>query len=598
MFAKLTETITGRSTSPYTTPPVSPKAPNASTIERPAFVSFNGSKKPIFVDETTTTLDLLRLAEIKFKQPDRSLKTVFLHDGHSQEAELDGDDLVAPYISPGTYLVVRKEMENSPEPPRALVPNPNTLNNTANTTQRNELVSAHTDIPKQNHSPPPTASTNSLKPSSTAEDEAFIALHQDALKYGNLDVMLSINCATMESSALWLKQELEARGVSVWVCTTELKGGANWRDDIFRAVKGCRVLIPFINEPWANSGECDYEFALAIRTNLVSHDSGKTQRAIVVNGKDGSYAVPGIRRPAFLPLKFPDIPWTAKPAVEQLSCSTNFIVCDSTTLLDHKFQGLILQRILHGLYNLGIKITPLADDSPILPVTKKTVQPMTDPVSLAQQVITGIQYQLSNAQDLFTLVSRNGVSYDNMLREFEIDHLFDDYLGYSGNNRKGCYAIWSLEFKIVKELGPDWKEGDDVPFEVPISGTMIAHLMSVTKKKEGDPETDAEYSRLSQYEDKQDSKAVAKLKGFFCRRRGLVSLDEYELDTPVGMIRECKYRIVLQHDADSALPLNNEKLEGDSKQRSQSGKVALGLFSPKVGNPDDEWTSVIRLVAQ
>ncbi|KAJ3061693.1 hypothetical protein HDU99_005475, partial [Rhizoclosmatium hyalinum] len=321
-------------------------------------------------------------------------------------------------------------------------------------------------------------------------------------------------------------------------------------------------------------------------------------RTIVVNGKNGSYAIPGIRRPAFLPLKFPDIPWTAKPAVEQLSCSTNFIVCDSTTLLDLKFQGLVLQRILHGLYSLGIKVDSLPDDSPLVPVTKKTVQPITDPVSLAQQVITGIQYQLSNAQDLFTLVSRHGVSYDNMLREFEVEHLFDNYLGYSANDRKGCYAIWSLEFKIVKELGPDWKEGGVVPSEVPISGTMTAHLMSITKNKDGNAEADAEYSRLSQYEDQQEIKAVAQLKGVFYRRRGLVLLDAFELDTPVGMIRECKYRIVLQHDADSGNSLDNEKPAGEEKQRSQSGKVALGLFSPKEGNPNDEWTSVIRLVAQ
>ncbi|ORY53291.1 hypothetical protein BCR33DRAFT_711607 [Rhizoclosmatium globosum] len=548
--------------------PAPPANPLPQTTQT-AFVSFGGTKKPILITATTKTSDLLCLAETKFGQPTNTFVSASLHDGHSQEAELDGDDLVSPFLaSPGTWIVVQSVSKS-----------------VAPVTKSGKTATEPSDAKGK--------AAGNTKPS-MEEDEAFIALNKDAMKYGNLDVMLSINCATMETSALWLKQELEARGVSVWVCTTELKGGANWRDDIFHAVKGCRVLIPFINEKWANSGECDYEFALAIRTNLVSHDSGKTQRAIVVNGKNGSYAVPGIRRPAFLPLKFPDIPWTAKPAVEQLSCSTNFIVCDSTTLLDLKFQGLVLQRILHGLYNLGIRINPLADDSPLVPVTKRTMQPITDPVSLAQQVITGIQYQLSNAQDLFTLVSRQGVAYDNMLCEFELEHLYGNYLGYSTNDRKGCSAIWSLEFKIVKELGVDWKEGDAVPLEVPISGTMTAHLMSIMKNKDGDAETDAEYSRLSQYEDQEDIKAVAKLKGVFYRRRGLVLLDAFELDTPVGMIRECKYRIVLQHDADSGSSVDG----GKETRRSQSGSMALGLFSPKGVSGPDEWTSVIRLVAQ
>ncbi|KAI9328729.1 hypothetical protein BDR26DRAFT_873689 [Obelidium mucronatum] len=414
----------------------------------------------------------------------------------------------------------------------------------------------------------------------TGVDETFNAIYADAQKYGTIDVMLSINCWTMEKSAL---------GVSVWMCTSELQAGDNYRDGIFQAVKGCRVLIPFINQKWAKSGECEYEFSLAVRTNLISHDSNKTSR--VIQAKTAStgepYSIPGIRRPAFLPIKFPDIEWTENPAVEQLSCSTNFVVCDSINLLDGTSQTLLLPKILNGLYNLGIKIQLLPTDPPLIPMAKRSLVKKTNPVDLAQQVISGIQFQLQNAQDLNGGGGGNGATAGSpngaMFSVFPLNSLYRQYLGYCANERSGCEVIWSLEFLIEPE-------GDFNHQDPPLVGTCEGDFVTDVS----DTVESRQTHDLFNAHVKDDHCAVAFLKGKFDRRRGLVVLDAYDKDDPYSMIRLCKYRIVLEQGPDGNVE--------DEKNASRAGKQALGLFNPIIENPKkeealNEWTAVIRLVA-
>ncbi|KAJ3015838.1 UNVERIFIED_CONTAM: hypothetical protein HDU68_012550 [Siphonaria sp. JEL0065] len=421
-------------------------------------------------------------------------------------------------------------------------------------------------------SPSPMIQRKSLVPSLSATrppniDETFKAIYEDAQKYGTIDVMLSINCWTMEKSALWLKQELETRGVSVW-----------------------------INQKWAKSGECEYEFSLAVRTNLISHDSNKTARIIhAVTSTGETYPIPGIRRPSFLPIKFPDVEWTENPAVEQLSCSTNFIVCDAINLLDPSIQSLLLPKILNGLYNLGIKITPTPTDPPIIPMQKRSITKTTNPVDLAQQVISGIQFQLQNAQDLFTLVSRSGSTATgananaSMFTVFPMESLYKQYLGYCANERGGCEVIWSLEFLIeAQEVAAGGPENHLLV--VPVKGTCTAHLMSVQDVSQT-PESKKAFDLFNQHVN-EDHSAVAHLTGKFDRRRGLVVLDAYDKDDPFTMIRLCKYRIVLEQDPDAS----------ESGKSGRAGKRALGLFNPIIENPKaeellNEWSAVIRLVA-
>jgi hypothetical protein len=82
-----------------------------------------------------------------------------------------------------------------------------------------------------------------------------------------MDVMLSVHCGTMLSFANSLKTFLMERGYSVFLCDS-MTAGANYRDEISHNAAECQVMVPFINEPWCKSGECDYEFKIALRHSL------------------------------------------------------------------------------------------------------------------------------------------------------------------------------------------------------------------------------------------------------------------------------------------------------------------------------------------
>jgi hypothetical protein len=118
-------------------------------------------------------------------------------------------------------------------------------------------------------------------------------------------IMISLQVSSMKKFAHQLTKFLRDNGHNVWICTQSMSGGDSWRREIVKAVKRCHVFIPLINNPWAESGECEVEFNLAF--NLYTHSKGKP------------------RLPIFVPVAFPDLDWNAHAHVELLAANTNFI---------------------------------------------------------------------------------------------------------------------------------------------------------------------------------------------------------------------------------------------------------------------------------
>lgn len=91
------------------------------------------------------------------------------------------------------------------------------------------------------------------------------------------DVMISYRCKTAQAHADALKGLLEAAGVSVFVCSETLRAGEGYRSRIAQTAALCKVMVPLVDQAWAESGECAYEYNIAVRTNLVT----KTRPVII-----------------------------------------------------------------------------------------------------------------------------------------------------------------------------------------------------------------------------------------------------------------------------------------------------------------------------
>ena len=110
-------------------------------------------------------------------------------------------------------------------------------------------------------------------------------------------------------------------GITVWICTENLKGGDNFRDGIAKAVKNCDVFLPLLNEEWAVSEECKIEFNFAYSLNLNSTKKGRSK--------------PGEPRlPVIIPISFPNINWDDHIHVELLAANTNFIMHNTALFED------------------------------------------------------------------------------------------------------------------------------------------------------------------------------------------------------------------------------------------------------------------------
>ncbi|KAI8846229.1 hypothetical protein BC829DRAFT_398999 [Chytridium lagenaria] len=125
--------------------------------------------------------------------------------------------------------------------------------------------------------PPPTQEPPPLRkihpeetlqiPASSRADDVFENVASETDKYGSIDVMISLHCGSMSTSA----------SDSVWACISNIEGGEDYREGIYAAVKSCRVFLPLINLQWSQSGE------------------------------------------SILPVKFPNVSWNDNPKIEQVS---------------------------------------------------------------------------------------------------------------------------------------------------------------------------------------------------------------------------------------------------------------------------------------
>jgi len=81
--------------------------------------------------------------------------------------------------------------------------------------------------------------------------------------------MLSVHCASMLGNANNLKKFLEELGYTVFLCD-QMLAGDQYRSAISGNALRCKVFIAFMNAKWCTSRECEYEFNIALRTNLTN----------------------------------------------------------------------------------------------------------------------------------------------------------------------------------------------------------------------------------------------------------------------------------------------------------------------------------------
>lgn len=101
--------------------------------------------------------------------------------------------------------------------------------------------------------------------------------------------MISFHCGSTMALAARLRDALQSRGYRVWWCAGDLAAGAPYRREIARNAALCRLMMPLVNENWAKSLECEYEYNIALRTALVT----KTRPILVPVILNGSHSLFG-----------------------------------------------------------------------------------------------------------------------------------------------------------------------------------------------------------------------------------------------------------------------------------------------------------------
>ncbi|KAM7424878.1 hypothetical protein ABFA07_023620 [Porites harrisoni] len=84
------------------------------------------------------------------------------------------------------------------------------------------------------------------------------------------DYFLSLNVASSKQLVDKARGVFHSRGITTWMCT-DIDGGDSFRDEILANVRDAKVFLIFVNEKWAKSQECAFEFNYAMRKNLVKN---------------------------------------------------------------------------------------------------------------------------------------------------------------------------------------------------------------------------------------------------------------------------------------------------------------------------------------
>lgn len=84
------------------------------------------------------------------------------------------------------------------------------------------------------------------------------------------DYFLSFNVASSKQLVADARSVFHSRGITTWMCT-DIDGGDSYREEILANVRDAKVFLIFVNEKWAKSQECTFEFNYAMRKNLVKN---------------------------------------------------------------------------------------------------------------------------------------------------------------------------------------------------------------------------------------------------------------------------------------------------------------------------------------
>jgi len=87
--------------------------------------------------------------------------------------------------------------------------------------------------------------------------------------------MISFAVKSMSNTAKKLKVFLSERGFSTWLCL-DIKPGEGYRDRIIENARFCNVFVPLINEDWALSKECEFEYNIALKS------FNKTRKPVII----------------------------------------------------------------------------------------------------------------------------------------------------------------------------------------------------------------------------------------------------------------------------------------------------------------------------
>lgn len=64
---------------------------------------------------------------------------------------------------------------------------------------------------------------------------------------------------------------------------TDIDGGDSFREEILANVRDAKVFLIFVNEKWAKSQECAFEFNYAMVRHLVNITYGKKSKTFVLS---------------------------------------------------------------------------------------------------------------------------------------------------------------------------------------------------------------------------------------------------------------------------------------------------------------------------
>jgi len=136
---------------------------------------------------------------------------------------------------------------------------------TNNSTMKDNGFNLQNNIQEPKLNPTVTVSRESIPletlPVVTANDRNS---YNSSTNQQTLDVMISLHVDSTKEFASKLRSYLLENGYSVWICT-DLNIGTDYRNEIIIAARTCKVFMPLINENWAKSKECEFEYNIAQR---------------------------------------------------------------------------------------------------------------------------------------------------------------------------------------------------------------------------------------------------------------------------------------------------------------------------------------------